>query len=211
MTRVVLLPCGIVLLAALFWFWPLFHIVRVDELEPVHGEGMFDAVTFAQDFWKERILPAQDDAVDARTFLTTLQEESQKARENFGRKVGLSRTRYYLLKGIGTVLSVDSRGVSLVLDENDDGPDVVLHTGMLFGNTVRDASGLLDAGDFTHSRDFNHISTELNRIVEQRVIPALKEQAKPGGQIRFYGCAELADHARITRPLKIIPLLTSAE
>jgi len=211
MSRVVLLPCGVLVLAVLFWFWPLFHIVRLDELKPTKPDSEFDAVTFANDFWKERLIPALSDAVDAGILLRAFQENPQAAHDNFGRKVGVGRTRYYLLKGVGTVIATDNHSVSLTLDENGEAVDVVLHTGMLFGNTVRDATGLLDAGDFTHSRDFNDISTELNRIVEQHVIPALKEQATLGAKLHFYGCAELADNSITPRPLTIIPLKISPE
>ena len=90
-------------------------------------------------------------------------------------------------------MTIDKKGVGVALQGEAKEPDIVLQTGLLFGNTVRDATGLLDASNFPDSRQFNEISTELNRIVEARVIPILKEKAAVGRQIDFAGCAEIPD------------------
>jgi predicted lipoprotein len=130
-----------------------------------------------------------------------------KAREKFGRRVGVSRTRLIVLKGSGKIVQVDKKGVGIGLEPNGSQPDIVLRTGLLFGNTVRDSSGLVDASSFANSQHFNDISTELNRIVETRVIPALKQPAaREGAHVEFAGCLEIQDDARVEFPLTIIPL-----
>jgi predicted lipoprotein len=124
----------------------------------------------------------------------------------------MGRKRLLQLRGAGRIVSVEKTGVGVMLDDSDGaGPDVVLHTGLLFGNVARDASGLLDAAEFPHSQDFNGVSTELNRIIEQRVLQPLAQQAKIGGQIEFVGCAELSDTKSDPRPLTVIPLQVNLE
>jgi len=81
-----------------------------------------------------------------------------------------------------------------------------LLAGLLFGNTVRDATGLIDASNFPDSRQFNEISTELNRIVEARVIRRLREKSVVGQRIHFAGCAEIPDEGEVASPLPVIPL-----
>jgi predicted lipoprotein len=76
----------------------------------------------------------------------------------------------------------------------------------VFGNVVRDASGLLDPGEFSNSQHLNAISAQLNRIVEQRVIPRIKELSVVGQKIQFVGCAEAPDDGRDMPLLKVIPL-----
>lgn len=110
------------------------------------------------------------------------------------------------MRGSGTIVKVDKKGVAVALQGETKGADFVLQTGLLFGNTVRDATGLLDASSFPDSRQFNEISTELNRSIEARVIPVLKEKAVVGRQIHFAGCAEIPDEGELIRPLIIIPL-----
>jgi predicted lipoprotein len=103
-------------------------------------------------------------------------------------------------------VSVDSKGVGLVVGEGAEGPDVVLPTGMVFGNATRDATGLLDMNAFPNSQDYNAISTELNHLVETRVLPDLRDRAVVGQEIRFVGCAEVSNDAKRRRPLKVVPL-----
>src|SRR5262249_83676 len=95
--------------------------------------------------------------------------------------------------------------VGIGLGSDTKQADVILQTGLLFGNTVRDATGLLDAAKLPDSRQFNEISTELNRIVEADVV-VLTQKAAVGRHVTFPPCAEFPDEAEIPRPLVLIPL-----
>ena len=146
-----------------------------------------------------------------RRLLADFRASPETARAKFGRKVGVSRTRLVVLRGNGTIVTIDKKGVGVALQGETKEADIVLQTGLLFGNTVRDATGLLDASNFPDSRQFNEISTELNRIVEARIVPILKEKAVVGRQIHFAGCAEIADEGELVKPLTIIPLEVRVE
>jgi predicted lipoprotein len=76
----------------------------------------------------------------------------------------------------------------------------------VFGNTIRDGSGLLDVSDFPNSRDFNAISSEINRRVEERVFPLLKQKAAAGVAIQFAGCVDITDPETDLRPLRLVPI-----
>ena len=115
------------------------------------------------------------------------------------------------MRGAGTIVSVDKQGVGVSLDSPSGPADVVLQTGLLFGNTVRDVTGLLDASEFSDSRDFNEISTELNRIVETRVIAELKKRSAVGKPIKFYACGQLLPDSGSVIPLRLIPLKVELE
>jgi predicted lipoprotein len=191
------------------WKYPLFHIVRLDEAQATARETAFDAAELVPTFWKDRLLPSLDDAADAESVLAAIDKDPSSALKSFGRKVGVGRTTLLVVKGTGTVLSNDKTGVAVSLTRDAKNPDVVLHTGMLFGNIARDATGLLKTSDFENSQQFNEISTELNRYIETQVIPTLKEQASASQQVRFVGCAELSDNIKQARPLVVIPLVVS--
>jgi predicted lipoprotein len=121
--------------------------------------------------------------------------------------VGVSRTRIIMLKGRGKIMAIGTNGVSVALDPEKSEPEIVLQTGLLFGNTVRDATGLIEASHFANSQLFNEVSTELNRIVETRVMPTLKEPTASFNQnVEFVGCADIQNYARVELPLRIIPL-----
>jgi predicted lipoprotein len=205
MKRIAVMFALLIAAVGVLWLFPLFHIVRTDELQAARQRTAFDASTFAQSFWTERLTPSLAEAADAAELVAAFRQDPQLAREKFGRKVGVGRTRLFVLRGSGTISAVEAKGVQVSL-QNEGEPDIQLRTGLLFGNTIRDASGLLDASDFANSQHFNNISTELNRIVEASVITKLKEQAAPGRKIQFVGCAELADGAGEVLPLRVIPL-----
>ena len=84
-------------------------------------------------------------------------------------------------------------------------------TGLVFGNAVRDGTGLLNVNDYPNSQDFNDISAELNKLIETRVQPKLRERAKVGATIRFTGCAEVSDESTDLHLLKLIPIQAEVE
>jgi predicted lipoprotein len=78
--------------------------------------------------------------------------------------------------------------------------------GPVFGNAVRDGTGLLNPSDYPNSQDFNAISSALNHLVETRVLPKLRD-AKAGMSVRFAGCAEVDDESTDLHPLHVAPIV----
>jgi len=206
MKRISVTICCILLVAIAFWFFPLLHIVHTNSAAPAEHETAFNASEFAKTFWKDQLAPSLAQAPDAATILAALSANRESARTQFGRKVGVSRASLYVMRGSGTIVSVDNKGVGIGLDNDAKHADVTLQTGLLFGNTVRDATDLLDASKFPDSRQFNEVSTELNHIVEADVIAVLKQNATDGRRVTFAGCVEIQDQADIPHPLTLIPL-----
>lgn len=207
MKRAAVILCLLLAAGLLVWKFPLFHVVRLDASRAADKQAAFDATTFVARFWKDRLLPSLDAAADAQTVLSAMDENRQAALTKFGRKTGVGRTTLLLVQGDGLILHIDSKSVSLWLSHEQPKIDVVLRAGLLFGNAVRDATGLLDANEFENSQQFNDLSTELNRHVELHVIPILKQNAAVGKRVRFVGCTEVPDHADRSRPLSLIPLV----
>jgi predicted lipoprotein len=211
MNRLIVWLALVLALGAVLWFFPLFHIVQLPKAQEAKQQTAFNAAEFAKTFWHERLMKSLDQAADASTVIAAMAENPQKAREKFGRTVGISSSCFYFLRGSGRVVSVKAKGVGLSLKETGDDVEFLLPTGLLFGNTVRDATGLLDASAFPNSQHFNDISAELNRIVEAQVLPALKEQAAVGRRIQLVGCVEVGEDERDARPLKVIPVSVTVE
>lgn len=208
-TKHIVMAAGLLAAAGVFSQWPLFQIVPLDGSQTLQSEVVFDAAKFAESFWIERLAPLLDRAVDvadAATVLAALRDDPQQAGERFGRSVGVSRARLFCVRGSGTIVAVDRHGIGVSLIGASQPPDLVLQTGPLFGNSVRDISGLLRAGDFANSQHFNDISTELNRIVESRIIAPLQRGARIGRQIQFIACGQVASNLTTSTQLKLIPL-----
>ena len=109
------------------------------------------------------------------------------------------------------MVSVSDDAVGIAVTENLTNAEIALQTGLIFGDAIRDGTGLLTANDYPNSQDFNDISAALNHNVEMNVLPVLRQQAKVGGIISFTGCAEVDDETTDLHPLKVIPIETKSE
>jgi predicted lipoprotein len=210
MNRLALILALTALAAGAVWRFPLFRVVPLEQINDARRAAAFDAPTFAKEFWTTRLPTVFDQASDAATVVAALRDDLAQAREKYGRQVGVSRTAYYVLRGSGTIASVDKQGVRVSLAGNAPSPEILLVTGPVFGNAVRDATGLLPTRDFPNSQHFNELASELNRLAEQGPIRVLKERAKPGAAVTFIGCSAVTTAADIA-PLKIIPVDVTIE
>jgi len=185
------------------WRFPLFHIVPLRQAQMEQQASVFDAAKVAADWWNAKLLPATVHAVELQELLAALAKDPAGARKQYGRTLGLGGATLFSVGGSGKVAALEEEAVVVSLDGSD--AKVTLTTGLLFGNTVRDASGLLDVSAYPNSQDFNDLSTQLNTIVETKVAPALKQAAAVGKAIRFTGCFELEDDAK-PDALALIPI-----
>ena len=196
---------GLLIAGGLCWFFPPFHIVPLRQSQQKQQQDVFDAAAFAGEFWQKKLLPATGRGVDIAELAATLARDPATARQRLGHSPGLSATSYFFVKGSGLITVVDKESIRIRLDGPMALPSVELFTGLLFGNTVRDATGFLNVSDFPNSQDFNSVSTELNHIVEAQVVPGLRQRAAVGKAIRFAGCLEL-EEGPVPKSLQLIPV-----
>ena len=202
---------AVAVVASLCWLFPLFHVVPLERAAKEKAAATFDPKTFAEKFWNDQLLTSLDKAVKAEVLLPAIQSNAAEAKKKFARSVGVSESYTYFISGAGRVLAVSDDEVSLAVTEGATNTEVSLQTGLLFSNAVRDGTGLLSVNDYPNSQDFNAISESLNRIIEERVLPKLRETAKVGAIINFVGCAEVNDESTDLKPLKVIPVKTEAK
>jgi predicted lipoprotein len=142
--------------------------------------------------------------------LAALADNHVVARQEFGRTVGRSRSSFFLVRGRGRIIAVEKSRVGIAFSADVDEAEMWLVSGPVFGNAVRDSTGLLRSQDFPNSQDFNRISAELNKLVEQRVQPALRVAAAAHQSIDFVACVEIPGGA-VDQPLEMIPLAVAVE
>jgi predicted lipoprotein len=210
MSRIAIIIGFVFLGAALLWRFPLFHVVPLEQSTKPQQASAFNARDFAEDYWQNRLAPRLSEAHDAATVLAALDANAEQARSQFGRTVGLGRSSYFLVRGEGPIVSIEKNRIGVALSEGANGPELLITTGPVFGNSARDAPGLLAASDFTHSQHFNELAAELNLVVENRVGKPLSQHAQVGRKVRFVGCIELLGE-KPTKPLKLIPLHAAIE
>ena len=188
------------------WRFPLFHLVPLAQAAREKAAVTFSPAGFAEKFWDERLRPSFSRAVPTENLLPAIQTNPAEAKKQFGRSFGVSESYTYFVAGQGRVLTVSDDEILLAVTEGATNAEISLQTGLLFGNAVRDGTGLLSVNDYPDSQDFNAISEALNRLVETRVQPKLREAAKVGATVRFVGCAEVNDESSDLKPLKLVPV-----
>ena len=202
---------AIVILAGIGWRFPLFHVVPLTTATAEKVATTFNATEFVDNFWTNQLLADFGKTVTADLLIPAIQAEPAAAKKHFARSLGLSESYFYFVSGRGRVVAISDDEVSLAITKGSTNTEVSLQTGLVFGNALRDGTGLLNASDYPNSQDFNDLSAALNHLVETRVLPKLKEQAKVGATISFVGCAEVDDEATDLKPLKVTPVETSTE
>ena len=201
----------VVILACVCWLFPLFHVVTLKTATAEKAAATFNATQFAETFWTNQLPSALEKTVAAKMLLPAIQSDAAAAKKKFARSLGLGEGYFYFLRGAGKIISVSDDEIILTVTENSTNAEVSLQTGLIFGNALRDGTGLLNASDYPNSQDFNDISAALNHLVETRVLPKLREQAKVGAKISFVGCAEVDDESTDLKPLKVMPIQTEVQ
>ena len=192
-------------------FFPLFHIVPLKRAETEKSEGAFDAAKFADSLWSEKLAKSFDHATDAKELLAAIRTDPAAAQKKYARTLNLGGGYFYYLRGEGRVMATNDSGLSLVITPGATNAEVTLETGMIFGNAVRDGTGLLNASDYPNLQDFNNISAGLNKLVEARVLPVLRDHPSVGSTIHFVGCAEVDDETTDLNPLQVVPVQAEVE
>lgn len=202
---------AIALIAALCWAFPPFHVRSVKQVQADIVGATFNPKNFVEQFWTEKLLPGGAQAADAEKVLATIESSPEKVREQFGRTLGISSTYCLFLRGSGRVVSMSDDSIGLSLKSEGDTVDISLPLGLVFGNAVRDGTGLLKASSFPNAQEFNDISAGLNNIVETRVLPEFQKIATVGKRVQFVGCVEVADEETDLKPLHLVPISVTAE
>jgi predicted lipoprotein len=190
----------------LLYFVPLFHLVPLKTARQQSAAAVFDAVAYVEAFWQGPLLESADRAVDAAALLAALKANPADAAKRFGHRLGLSGTSSFFVSGRGEIVAVDDGTVSIALQTG--GPAAVLiEMGPVFGNAIRDGSGLLDVSDFPNAQNFNALSAEINRRVEEQIWPLLESDAAVGRTVSFVGGVDIADSDGVPSSLKLVPIV----
>jgi len=218
--------CKYSLSAAILVFL-LSQSVYFEDLKAVREQRRreaFNAAEYAGDLWLNQLPAALDEAVDVKELIELFNTDMGQAIERYGKAPGVSRVYAYLLKGEGTILSIDTDGLKVSVREPQTNPDVVIETGFYIpgnavrdasGNAVRDASGIVDVSRFSDTMKFNEIGSEINKIIIRDVIRPLPDK-KPavGGTIKFFGATQVAQDAaqeNLLQLVRVIPIRLELE
>lgn len=170
-----------------------YKSVYVEKLSVHKGNTAqkFDPVSFSKKLWQEKFPAKMDSAIELPALISAIATDKEDAFRQFTHALAIGNYRYALVKASLQVTAVKEDEVLAVVQTGDSVLQVKLATEFIYGNAVRDASGLIRVADFPNSADLNGISEELNRIVRSSVIPAAKNQTRAGDKLEVVAALEL--------------------
>jgi predicted lipoprotein len=182
------------------------YFKKLDEVKASLSAKEFNAATYAQTFWANKLGPNINKAIDVSRLAAMLSNDAPKTFDAYSHALGIGNLRYFLIKGKGIITSINEDDVSVLLQPDTSNQTITLATEYIFGNAVRDATGLININEFNNTMDFNNVSAELNKIIREKVLPSFKQNAKKGSTIEFTGAIELnKEHLDLSK-IEVIPV-----
>lgn len=182
------------------------YFKKLDEAKASRLNKEFNAAQYAQIFWNNKLMPNLNKAIDITQLTTLLSKDATKTFDTYSHALGIGNLRYFLVKGKGVAESINEDDVVLLIKSDSGKQSVILATEYVFGNEVRDATGLIDINEFNNMMDFNNVSAELNGIIRQRVLPSFRSVLKKGNTVAFVGAVEFNQEHLKLDGMEIIPV-----
>lgn len=182
------------------------YFKKLDEVKLASSSKGFDAPAYARNFYQNRLLPRTDSAIETGNLISALKRNPDNAFRDYAHALDIGNIRYFLVRGEGTISSVDEDAVTVALKNDSLKTEVKIATEFVYGNAIRDASGLINLNDFSSTSDFNAVSEETNKIVRKEVVPPFKAKAREGNRIGFWGAIELNQKHLNLDSVEVIPI-----
>ncbi|SMC87243.1 DUF2291 domain-containing protein [Pedobacter nyackensis] len=182
------------LLALIAFLFIGYHSVYFKKLTEVSARTSTEKINISQytrTFWNKKLLPSLNKALSLNELIALLKTDPEKAFSTYGKALGIGDLKYFMVKGVGKVMKVNENEVALLSTATTENLVVNIATEYVYGNAVRDASGLINTNDFDNTSDFNEISAGINQIIRDEVLPDFKKRIASGDRIEFVGAIEL--------------------
>lgn len=195
----------IAVVVVLFLAYHSVFIKKLDEVRAAQQSG-FDAAGFAAAFWQKELVPSLKNAVPLNQLIQELNNEPEKAFNTYGKTLGIGYVRYFMVQGEGIVHKINEDDIELQLANSQPANKVSLETEYVYGNAVRDASGLIQITDFDNTMDLNNVSEQINHKIKIEVVKPFLANVRVNEKVKFIGALELNSKHPQTKKIELIPV-----
>jgi predicted lipoprotein len=184
-----------------------YNSVYLKKLSEVRNQkqSSFDFNAFADSLYYQGILKSNS-AVELSQLLTAVRANQDSAFKAYGNRLGIGNSAYFMIKGEGKVIEKSSSGLKVATENNTI---LTIDTKYIFGNAIRDASGLVKLTDFKTNADFNKLSEALNTVIREKAIPEDLKNINIGDKITVSGATKLTKTQDKSQALSIMPIKIS--
>lgn len=167
------------------------YIRKLSDVNAASTKKKFDSERYASEFWTNKLIPSLNKAIEINALTGLLKKEPEQTFKKYAHALGIGNLKYFMVKGSGLVQSVDENSIAILVTTPQDKNKVSVETEYVYGNAVRDASGIIRMNEFDNTMDFNEVSAEINKIIRTKVLPGFKANVKKGDSVQFTGAIEL--------------------
>jgi len=190
-----------IVLIAVFLLYNSVYIKKLSAMKAA-APAAFDAVAYSTKLWNEQLPARISKATALDVLLPALQADPDKAFAAYSHALAVGNIRYSLIQAAGSVTAIDENTVTI----KSGNATIHLQTEYVYGNAIRDASGLVDIKDFVNTTDLNNISEALNKQVRTQVLPPFKKEVQKADSVWFAGALELNKEHVHLQELEVMPV-----
>jgi predicted lipoprotein len=152
------------------------------------------------------LIPSLNKAIEIDTLITLLKKQPEKTFNAYSHALGIGNLKYFLVKGNGKVLSVGENSVTVLVNSATAKNVIEIATEYVYGNAIRDASGIISMNEFDNTMNFNEVSASINKIVRTKVLPDFITTVKKGAAVQFAGAIELNKKHLSLKEIEVVPI-----
>ncbi|GAA4730180.1 DUF2291 domain-containing protein [Flavisolibacter ginsenosidimutans] len=182
------------------------YFKKLSEVKAAASSKQFDAVAYAQNYLVKKLPVALNKAMEVNELTGLLQSNPKEAFDKYSHALGIGNIRFFLVKGRGEITKIEDDATFVLVKKDSASQVIKIATEYVFGNAIRDASGLININEFNNTMDFNNVSAEINKIIRRDVLPPFKAGAKKGDRVEFTGAVELNQvHLKLDN-IEVVPI-----
>ena len=171
----------------------------------------FNAAAYSKKLWDEKMPAKVDSAVELSVLMSAVNANRENAINKYTNALAIGNYRYALVKVTGVVTDIKEDEILLKINYGatsmiDSAGTVALATEFIYGNAIRDASGLVQVKDFPNTSDLNSISEELNKTVRATVLPNFKKTVQKGDHLLVVAALELNKEHLHWQGIELLPV-----
>jgi len=119
------------------------YFKKLDEVKAAATAKEFNATQYSQNFWTNKLIPNLNKATDLNQLTAMLSGDATKTFDTYSHALGIGNLRYFLVKGKGEVTAINDNALAVSLKSDTSQQTITIETEYIFGNEVRDATGLI--------------------------------------------------------------------
>lgn len=165
-----------------------------------------DVKAFVRQLWEKEFPAKIDSAVSLPVLIQAVTVNKAEALAEYTHALAIGNYRYALVTSKVVVKEVREDDILLAVQSGDSTITMKLATEFIYGNAIRDASGLVQVKDFPNTADLSSISEALNGIVRTELVPAIKGKIKTGAELELVAAIELNQQHLRWNDLELYPV-----